>query len=100
MSALYDTIGVNYAKLRRPDPRISALISEALGSGETVLNVGAGTGSYEPSDRHVTALEPSIEMIRQRRPSHAKVIHGVAEALPFDTNSFDAAIAVLTIHHW
>lgn len=64
MGSSYDTIGINYSDLRRPDPRIAALIERALGSAETVLNVGAGTGSYEPAERRVTALEPSIEMIR------------------------------------
>jgi hypothetical protein len=66
MSTVYDTIGLDYARLRRPDPRIAARIAAALGPAETVLNVGAGAGSYEPTDRRVTALEPSWEMIRQR----------------------------------
>ncbi|WP_179380250.1 class I SAM-dependent methyltransferase [Jannaschia marina] len=100
MTALYDTIGVDYARLRRPDPRIAARIAEALGPAETVLNVGAGAGSYEPEGRRVTAVEPSAEMIRQRAPSDATVVQGFAEDLPFDDASFDAAMAVLTIHHW
>ena len=100
MSAHYDTIGVNYADLRKSDARIEAAISEALGAAETVLNVGAGTGSYEPSGRKVTALEPSAEMIGQRSPSAAPAIQGHAEDLPFDDKSFDASMAVLTIHHW
>jgi SAM-dependent methyltransferase len=100
MIAKYDSIGVNYAQLRKPDPRIAAAIHAALGSAETVLNVGAGTGSYEPADRHVTAVEPSLEMIRQRIPSAAKVIQATAEVLPFDDDAFDAAMAILTIHHW
>ena len=66
MTALYDRIGLNYAELRKPDPRIAAQIDAALGSARTILNVGAGTGSYEPQGREVTALEPSLEMIRQR----------------------------------
>ena len=100
MPATYDTIGVNYSNLRMPDARIERMISEALGSAETVLNVGAGTGSYEPTDRLVTAVEPSLEMIGQRSPSAAPVLQGYAEDLPFDENAFDAAMAILTIHHW
>jgi len=76
------------------------MIDAALGTAKTVLNVGAGTGSYEPADRSVTALEPSAEMIRQRDASAAPVIQGHAENLPFDDNSFDASMAVLTVHHW
>ena len=101
MHASYDTIGVNYADLRKPDPRIERVIAEALGSAKTVLNVGAGTGSYEPADREVTAVEPSAEMIRQRRhTAAARVVQGYAEDLPFDDKTFDAAMAVLTVHHW
>ncbi len=100
MAAKYDTIGINYADLRKPDARIAAAIHDALGDARTVLNVGAGAGSYEPSDRYVTALEPSIEMIRQRKPSETRVVRGHAENLPFDDTSFDASMAVLTIHHW
>ena len=81
MNAIYDRIGINYAELRRPDPRIEAVIAKALGSARTVLNVGAGTGSYEPADRQVTAIEPSIEMIRQRPASAAPVVQGHAEDL-------------------
>ena len=100
MSTLYDTIGLNYADLRRPDPRIAARIDEALGAAETVLNVGAGAGGYEPITRRVTAIEPSAEMIAQRTPSNATVLQGRAENLPFEDNTFDAAMASLTIHHW
>jgi SAM-dependent methyltransferase len=100
MAAKYDTIGLNYAELRRPDPRIAAAIQEALAQGETVLNVGAGTGSYEPVDRLVTAVEPSLEMIRKRNSSAAKAIQASAEHLPFDDDAFDAAMAILTVHHW
>lgn len=100
MPAIYDTIGLNYADLRRPDPRIAARIAQALGEARTVLNVGAGAGSYEPQGREVTALEPSAEMIRQRRAPAARIVQGVAEALPFADGSFDAAMAVLTVHHW
>ncbi len=100
MVSLYDTIGIDYAQLRKPDPRIAAMIDAALGDTQSILNVGAGAGSYEPADRQVTALEPSIAMIRQRPASAAPVIQGQAEALPFDDNSFDASMAVLTVHHW
>ncbi|GJL86680.1 MAG: hypothetical protein DHS20C03_03890 [Minwuia thermotolerans] len=100
MPTAYDTIGINYANLRQPDPRIEAANGAALGDAVTVLNVGAGTGSYEPADRTVTALEPSIEMIRQRPAGAAPVIRGLAEDLPFADNAFDAVMAVLTVHHW
>jgi len=100
MRTPYDTIGVNYSDLRKPDSRIEREIGGALGSAETVLNVGAGAGSYEPTDRHVTAIEPSAEMIRQRGPSAAPALQGYAEDLPFNDNSFDAAMAILTVHHW
>ena len=96
----YDRIGIDYAAQRKPDPRIASAIYSALGSAETIINVGAGTGSYEPAGRHVTAIEPSSAMIRQRAPSSAPVIQGYAEQLPFDDNSFDAAMAILTVHHW
>jgi SAM-dependent methyltransferase len=100
MPASYDTIGVNYSDLRKPDCRIQAVIGRALGPAKTVLNVGAGAGSYEPTDRQVTAIEPSVKMIEQRRASAAPVIQGCAEALPFDDHSFDASMAILTVHHW
>jgi SAM-dependent methyltransferase len=100
MQPLYDTIGVDYAKLRRPDPRIAAQIHAALGNAETVLNVGAGAGSYEPPDRSVTGVEPSARMIAQRPPGSAPVVRAFAEDLPFPDNSFDAAMTVLSVHHW
>lgn len=100
MASDYDLIGVNYAQLRRPDPRIAAMIDRALGSAKTVLNVGAGAGSYEPAGRQVTAVEPSIEMICQRPASTAAVVQGRAESLPFEDCSFDASMAILTVHHW
>jgi SAM-dependent methyltransferase len=100
MNAKYDIIGKNYAELRKPDQRIASIIESALGSAQTVLNVGAGTGSYEPSDRSLIAVEPSREMIRKRSPAAAQVIQASADALPFDDKSFDASMAILTVHHW
>jgi hypothetical protein len=84
MSAKYDVIGINYAELRKPDERIVQIIESALGSAQTVLNVGAGTGSYEPTDRSVIAVEPSREMIRKRNPAAAEAIQACAQDLPFD----------------
>ena len=100
MRASYDRIGVDYSDLRKPDSRIERVIGEALGSARTVLNVGAGAGSYEPGDRRVTAVEPSVEMIRQRAASAAPVVQGCAEDLPFGDKTFDASMAILTVHHW
>lgn len=100
MPALYDAIGIDYANLRRPDPRIAAMIDSALGDARRILNVGAGAGSYEPAGREVVALEPSAEMIAQRPADVAPAVQGTAEALPFPDHSFDAAMAVLTVHHW
>ncbi|MGB3723155.1 MAG: class I SAM-dependent methyltransferase [Pacificimonas sp.] len=100
MAAIYDSIGIDYADLRRPDPRIASAVHAALGSAKSVLNVGAGTGSYEPRHLDVTALEPSREMIGQRSASAAPALRGHAENLPFPDNQFDASMAVLTVHHW
>lgn len=100
MRAKYDTIGLNYAELRKPDPRIASVIASALGSARMVLNVGAGTGSYEPTDRIVTAVEPSQAMIAKRPPGAAKAIQASAGDLPFADKSFDASLAILTLHHW
>jgi len=100
MSLTYDSMGMNYAELRKPDPRIARFITHALGDASAVLNVGAGTGSYEPADRQVTAVEPSREMIRQRKPGAVPAIEACAESLPFPDKSFDASMAILTIHHW
>ena len=97
---LYDTIGATYAATRRTEPRIAARVWAALGDARTVLNVGAGTGSYEPADRDVTAVEPSGLMRSQRRPDAAPCLAGSAENLPFADQSFDAAMAFSTVHHW
>jgi SAM-dependent methyltransferase len=97
---LYDTIGATYTVTRRTEPRIAARIWAALGDARTVLNVGAGTGSYEPPDRDVTAVEPSALMRAQRPPGAAPCVAGTAESLPFEDQSFDAAMAVSSAHHW
>jgi SAM-dependent methyltransferase len=100
MSHLDDRIGTGYSARRRPDPRIAAAIVNALGPASSVVNVGAGAGSYEPADRSVVAVEPSPEMIRQRPPGRTPVVQASATALPFRDDAFDAALAVLTVHHW
>lgn len=96
----YDQIGRGYATRRQPDTRIASYIAKALEPAETVLNVGAGAGSYEPLTARVTAVEPSYEMIAQRPKSDATIVQASAEALPFPDKSFDASMAVLTVHHW
>jgi SAM-dependent methyltransferase len=98
--ALYDTIGRNYRRYRQPDPRIGAAIVQALGDARSVVNVGAGTGSYEPADRQVIAVEPSMVMIRQRPHDAAPAVQASAMALPFRDAGFDGSMAVLTVHHW
>jgi SAM-dependent methyltransferase len=97
---LYDRIGAGYTATRRADPRIAARIHAALGDARTVVNVGAGAGSYEPADREVVAVEPSETMIAQRPPGSPPVVRASAEALPFADLRFDAAMAVLSDHHW
>jgi SAM-dependent methyltransferase len=97
---LYDVIGTTYTATRCTEPRIAAQLWAALGDARTVLNVGAGTGSYEPPDRDVLAVEPSALMRSQRARDAAPCLAGSAENLPFDDQSFDAAMAVCTLHHW
>lgn len=97
---LYDTIGDDYRKLRRADPRIARQILQVLGDAKSVVNVGAGAGSYEPEDRSVVAVEPSLGMIHQREDAAPPVARASAVALPFADHSFDASLAVLTLHHW
>jgi hypothetical protein len=97
---LYDTIGATYAVTRRTEPRIAAQVWEALGDARTVVNVGAGTGSYEPPDREVTAVEPSALMRSQRPTGAAACVAALAERLPFADGAFDAAMAFATVHHW
>ncbi len=100
MTARYDTLGVGYTHRRVPDARISTQITRALGDARTVVNVGAGTGAYEPRDLTVVAVEPAATMIAQRVSGAAPVVQAVAGSLPFDDRSFDAALCSLTIHHW
>lgn len=97
---LYDTIGRGYRERRRQDPRIAARILRALEGAASVVNVGAGAGSYEPRDRKLVAVEPSRVMLRQRAPGAAPAVRGSASHLPFRDGTFDASLAVLTIHHW
>ncbi len=96
----YETHGKGYAGRRRTDPRIAELVHAGLGAARSVLNVGAGAGSYEPDDRYVLALEPSVAMRRQRPAGRVPAIEGIAEELPFDTDSIDAGMAMITIHQW
>lgn len=96
----YEQHGSGYASIRRPDPHIEAVVHAALDAGRTVVNVGAGAGSYEPTDRYVLADEPSARM-RAQRPLHAApAVDAAAQRLPFDERCFDAAMAIMTIHQW
>jgi len=99
-SPAYDSIGRTYTSFRRADPRIEERVWAALGDARSVVNVGAGSGSYEPRDREVIAVEPSPVMIAQRPAGAAAVLEGVAEALPLPDKSADAAMGIFTIHHW
>jgi SAM-dependent methyltransferase len=98
--ARYDIIGRAYARHRRPDPRIARAVTYALGGAKSVVNVGAGTGSYEPSGGTVVAVEPSGVMIAQRPAEAAPVVRALAERLPFSDGAFEATLAILTMHHW
>jgi SAM-dependent methyltransferase len=100
MAPLYDNIGRTYSRRRQSDPRIRDAIESALVGCESILNVGAGTGSYEPRSPTVVAVEPSQTMIAQRPHGSAPVVQGCAEALPFRDGSFDAVLGILTVHHW
>jgi SAM-dependent methyltransferase len=100
MTQLYDAIGLGYRNYRRPDPRLAAAVIRALGGAVSVVNVGAGAGSYEPQDRSVVAVEPSLAMIRQRLAGSAPVVQASAMHLPFRDAAFATALAVLTVHHW
>ena len=98
--ARYDTIGHGYSRTRREDPRFGAQIHAALGSARTVVNVGAGAGAYEPRDRHVIAIEPSDVMAAQRPADLAPAIRAAAGSIPLRDRSVDAAMAILSLHHW
>jgi SAM-dependent methyltransferase len=100
MGPVYDRIGGGYTAGRREEPRIAARLARALGDADSVVNVGAGTGSYEPADRTVVAVEPSPVMAAQRPAGAAPCVRAAAEALPFGDGAFGAAMAVLSIHHW
>ncbi|MFE7213365.1 class I SAM-dependent methyltransferase [Streptomyces sp. NPDC057611] len=97
-SATYDRIGIGYSEIRRPDPRLHALIGQALEGARTVVNVGAGTGSYEPESVSVTAVDPSEVMLGRHLGTNK--VKAAAEALPFTDGSFEAAMAIMTVHHW
>jgi SAM-dependent methyltransferase len=97
---VYDKIGEGYVRHRQPDPRLVERFHAALGSARSVLNVGAGAGSYEPDDRTTVAVEPSDVMLAQRPPGAAPGVKARAEALPFVADAFDAVMALLTVHHW
>ncbi|MFT4234512.1 MAG: class I SAM-dependent methyltransferase [Microbacterium sp.] len=96
----YGVISKTYSDYRRPDPRIAQAVWDALGDARTVLNVGAGAGNYEPTDRDVTAVEPSASMRNQRPAALSVAIDAVAESLPFPDNSFDAAMTTFSVHQW
>jgi SAM-dependent methyltransferase len=100
VAQVYDRIGSGYTTTRRPDPRLAAAIDTALGDALDLVNVGAGAGGYEPASRRVIAVEPSATMVAQRPPGCPPAVRATAEALPFRDRAFDAALAVLTLHHW
>lgn len=100
MPAVYDTIGGGYAVTHQPDPRLARAMHAALGEVRTVVNIGAGSGSYEPPDLGVTAVEPALAMLRQRPADAAPAVQAVAASLPCVDAAFDAAMAVLTVHRW
>lgn len=100
MQSLYDTIGARYSNYRRPDPRIAAALNAELNQAISIVNIGAGVGSYEPQGRALVAVEPSQVMISQRARNGTPIVQARAESLPFKDEAFDAATAILTIHHW
>jgi Methyltransferase domain len=97
---VYERIGQTYAATRVADPRIAVQIHDALGDARTILNVGAGTGNYEPTDRSVIALDPSTVMLAQRAPDAAPAVRASSAAVPFGDGAFEASLAILTVHHW
>jgi SAM-dependent methyltransferase len=96
----YAPLAGDYARVRRAEPEVAQQLHAALGDARTVINVGAGTGCYEPTDRYVVAVEPSAAMRRRRPRGLPPAVDARADALPFDGDAFDAALAILTIHHW
>ena len=100
MDAIYDEIGRNYLNSRSTDPRVLRALRSQFGGARVIVNLGAGSGSYEPDDLDVIAIEPSKVMISQRPAASSPVIQAVVENLPFADNSFDLAMGVLTLHHW
>lgn len=100
MSVDYDQLAEQYRSYRKPDPRIAARIEFHIQGAQRVLNVGAGMGSYEPEDCQVVAIEPSRDMIANRKESKTTLVQGFAENLPFGDNDFDVSMGILTIHHW
>jgi SAM-dependent methyltransferase len=100
MQSTYDRIGIDYQLTRQPDPRIAHRITNALGDSRSVVNVGAGTGSYEPRTHRLIAVEPSATMIQQRPPGAAPAVQAIAESLPLGDGAMDSALAILTLHHW
>ena len=99
MPFIYNRIGTQYGKYRKPDARIASAIIREIGDARTIVNVGAGVGSYEPRNRYVVAVEPSTVMISQRSNNGAPVVRACAESLPSRDNAFDTALLILTIHH-
>lgn len=100
MKAKYDEIGLNYTAQRKSDPRIATQILNKLKGAQRIVNIGAGSGSYEPDNIDLVAIEPSLEMINQRSPKSHPVVQGTAESLPFPSNSFTHALTILSMHHW
>ncbi len=96
----YEHLGARYSAVRSEEPRIARQVHAALGDAQRIVNIGAGTGNYEPRDRRVVAVEPSPTMLRQRPSDAAPALQAVAESLPFAARSFDASMAILTLHHW
>ncbi len=96
----YEQLGIDYSAIRRPEPRFGALIRSAFDTSKSLLNVGAGAGSYEPDDMDVVAVEPSASMRAQRPSNLVRAIDATAENLPFEDNSFDASLASITVHQW
>jgi len=96
----YDRIGVGYHAHRQAEPAWQRAVDSAIGTARSIVNVGAGAGSYEPADRRVIAVEPAATMVAQRPVDAAPALRATAESMPFPSASFDVALAVLTTHHW